>query len=221
MFIKIDRYNFFPYIYTLRFFLKLRELQSNFLKYKFVKRPSYKKFLLMVIIWICFSIIVALIYDPIKDVNPLWWLNTFLVIDGMIVCLILPYRSIFRYIIWYVYLSMIFATFMLGLIFINVVYSYINGELSMLYTYENAMLEPLLVLIQEINNSLNSVAQCAPPGDAAASATRAGASASTNVASQHNNTGTQSVLSALVNGAVNGAAIGSAAVAIGVSEPSG
>jgi len=84
---------------------------------------------------------------PITQIAPVWWLNTFLTIDGMLICLILPYRSVLKYVLWYVFFSMLFATVILGLVFLTVISSYMNGELSMLFEYKNVFLEPLLGFI--------------------------------------------------------------------------
>ena len=104
--------------------------------------------------------VVASLYDPITEIAPVWWLFNFLVVDGMVICLFIPYRNIFKFLLWYVYLSMIFVTFILSLIIIRVIISYMNGELSALYLYENAMLEPLLGLIQELANLTKPLPIC-------------------------------------------------------------
>jgi len=132
---------------------KIVSLKSRFLQNVFINSPPNSIFLVLIVAWILVSIIIANLYDPITQVAPIWWLNTFLIIDGMLICLILPYRSIFKYILWYIFFSMVFATVILGLILLMVIQSYMNGELSMLFEYKNSVLEPLLGLLKEISNT--------------------------------------------------------------------
>ncbi len=204
--------------FFIRVFKKVEQFSSYVINNIFRKRPSYRAFLFMICFWCFFSIIVSSLYDPATEINPVWWLNTFLVIDGMVVCLIIPYRGIFKYILWYVFFSMVFATFILSLVLIHVIASYKSGELSMLYTYQNAMLEPLLGLIQEIiNSSSNNPTQCV--GSENITTVKAVASSTTNVVAQNSQGGGSRNIPTTMNALLNGAALGSAAVAIFSATP--
>jgi hypothetical protein len=181
----------------------------------FKNRPPYKGFLFLIGFWLVSSMVVVSLYDPITEISPVWWLFNFLVVDGMVVCLFIPYRNIFKILLWYVYLSMIFATFILSLIIVRVIISYMNGELSALYLYENAMLEPLLGLIQELANLVNPPTNCGP-----GEGVRAAASTTTNVAARANSTAPVIQWQDIVlKGILNGAALSSAAVAVGSANP--
>ena len=132
----IDIYLLFSKTEKYMFFSTLSKVKKKLLS-RFVKRPPQKNFLFMILIWVGFSFIFATMYDPVKEISGVWWLFTFLLVDGMVVCLFLPYKGIFKFIIWYMYVSMVMTTIMLFVVFISVVDSYMRGEFSMLYTYKN------------------------------------------------------------------------------------